>query len=41
MSTQTSSMKPAVGMAARIGSVIEQYVTVPTDEAASMGVNTK
>jgi len=41
MSTQTPSMNPAVGLAARIGSVIERYSTVPTAEAASIGVNTK
>ena len=41
MSTQTPSMNPAVGLAARIGSVIERYSTVPTALAASIGVNTK
>ena len=35
------SMNAARGLDARIGSVIDLYSTVPTDEAASIGVKMK
>ena len=41
MSVTIPWMKAARGLEARIGSVMERYSTVPTEEAASIGVKRK